>query len=40
LDEVNIRAFDEVLVGYLKLNEDLSKCKTLDAMHLRNCTGV
>lgn len=34
LDEVNIRAFDEVLIGYLKLNEELSKCKTLDAMHL------
>ncbi len=34
LDEVNIRAFDEALIGYLKLNEELSKCKTLDAIHL------
>ena len=34
LDEVNIRIFDENITEYIKLKEDLSNCRTLDAIHL------
>jgi len=34
LDEVNIRIFDEDILAYIKLKQDLSNCRTLDAIHL------
>ncbi|UCH92441.1 MAG: type II toxin-antitoxin system VapC family toxin [Candidatus Aminicenantes bacterium] len=34
LEEVNIRIFDENIAEYIKLKEDLSACRALDAIHL------
>jgi predicted nucleic acid-binding protein len=34
LEEVNIRILDENITEYIKLKKELSKCRTLDAIHM------